>query len=125
MSRLRTQRIIAEFPGYLLLLALIYAPWAYGCTRPWSIHILIVLLGAVWAFWALECVLRRRRPRLPLTPVAAGVGVVLQGWWMALNAHSSFDNDHEALLPNSSLVMAGPGSADGPASVSAMLLFTA
>jgi len=116
--------ILVAAPRWLLLATLVLAPWTYGSTRPWAIQLLSALLGLICLLWFLECVLRRRHPRLPPVAVAAGAGLVLQGWWMALNARCTFDASAEMLLPRAPLVSIAPGSADAAVSGPAMLLYT-
>src|SRR5260221_8884967 len=117
-------RVLVEIPRWLLVIGLIFAPWAYGSTRLWAIHVLSLLMGCICLLWILECLIRHRQPALPLIAVIPALGLIFQGWWMALNSHSYFDPDLDALLPTTSLVSGAPGSANGPASTSAMLLFT-
>ncbi len=117
-------RILVEAPRWLLLATLAFAPWAYGSTRPWAIRILSILLGLTCVLWIVECLARRRWPQVPAPPaIAAGV-LLLQGWWMAINSHSFFDTQLMTLFPTEPLVHGLPGSADGPLSLVAMLLFT-
>jgi O-antigen ligase len=117
-------RMFVEAPRWLLVAGLIFAPWAYGSTRPWAIQGLSILMGCICLFWLAECLIRRRQPALSLIAVITSLGLIFQGWWMALNAHSYFDADLQALLPKAPLVSGAPGSADGPASASAMFFFT-
>jgi len=116
--------MLVEVSRWLLVASLIFAPWAYGSTRPWTIQALSILMGCACLFWLAECLIRRRQPSLPLVAVIPALGLILQGWWMVLNAHSYFDPDLAALLPKASPVPGAPGSADGPASASAMFFFT-
>jgi len=117
-------RMLVEVPRWLLVAGLIFAPWAYGSTRPWTIQGLSILLGCICLFWLAECLTRCRQPALPLIAVIPALGLIFQGWWMVLNAHSYFDADLAALLPKASPAPGAPGSADGPASASAMFFFT-
>ena len=112
---------LVEFPRWLLLFTLVFAPWAYGSTRPGTIQILSILLSAVSLFWILECVECGRRPQLPVAALVAVAGLLLQGWWMALNAHSHFVDINEAFLPRAALLPA-PGSVDADASIRMMFL---
>ena len=116
--------MLVEIPRWLLVASLIFAPWAYGSTRPWAIQGLSFLLGCICLLWLAGCLILRRRPALPLVALIPSAGLMLQGWWMALNAHSCFDVDLDALLPKAPLAPGAPGSANGPASVSVMFLFT-
>jgi hypothetical protein len=117
-------RALVEAPRWLLAMSLVFAPWAYGSTRPWAVAALSGSMGGVVLLWISECVIRRRWPRVPVLAGTAVAGVLAQGWWMALNAHSRFDAGLGALLPRTSLVPTAPGSVDGGASANAMIFFT-
>ncbi len=117
-------RILVEIPRWLLIAGLILAPWAYGAVRPWAIEGLSILLDGLCILWVLECVVRRRLPAVPWLALIPVLGLVLQGWWMTLNAHSFFDPDMGALLPEASFLPGAPGSADGRASATRMFLLT-
>jgi hypothetical protein len=117
-------RLLVETPRWLLLGALVYAPWAYGATRPLTIQILSVLLGLICLLWGIGCVARHCSPRLPLSPRLAATAILAQGWWMAVNAHSSFNEQLWALLPQNPFFTKAPGSFDGPGSIRTMFLFT-
>src|SRR4029453_8011725 len=52
-------RAWVDFPRWLLLATLVFAPWAYGSTQLWAIQTLKVLLGLICLLWVVECVARR------------------------------------------------------------------
>src|SRR5437899_9627379 len=87
----RYWRPLIDAPCWLLLAALVFAPWAYGCTRPWGIEILCWLLDAIVFLWAIECLIRERRPRIPLLLLGALLCLLAQRWWMEWKAMSVFD----------------------------------
>jgi diacylglycerol kinase (ATP) len=78
--------LLSNAPRWLLLAALVYAPWAYGSIPPQFLAWLIALLGLTLSLWLLNCAVRQRLPQLPLWLIAAGAGVMVQAWWMGLNA---------------------------------------
>src|SRR6188474_2669721 len=84
------RRVLVDAPRWLLLGALVFAPWAYGATRPWAREWLAGLLIAACGMWIVECLCRRRRPNVPWLAALAVIILLLQGWFMAWNAHSSF-----------------------------------
>lgn len=110
-------RIFTDAPRWLLLLSLVYAPWAFGCTRAWTIEVLNGLLAAALLLWLLGCALRRVLP--PVQPVCAMcvAFLLLQGWGMTLNAHWLFDPDYSRFVPVVAPWPAGPGTVDRAASV--------
>lgn len=117
--------LLTAAPRWLVLLSLVYAPWAFGCTRPSTIAVLNALLGTALALWLADCAMRRRLLRVH--PVCVGcVGfLLLQGWWMTLNAHSLHDPDYSQFVPLVSWWKAGPGAVDRAVSFSSMLRVTA
>jgi O-antigen ligase len=105
-------RLLTNASRWLLLFSVVYAPWAFGCTRAWTIDLLNGLLGTAIGLWLIDCLVRRVRPRVPV--VCAGcVGLLLvQGWGMAGNAHWFFDPDYFRFVPVEAWWKAGPGSID-------------
>ena len=81
-------RAIAEAPRWMFLLILVYAPWAYGSTNLLTIAILNQFSAALVVLWLGGCAWRRRWPLLPWLPMALLTLLLLQGWWLAWNAHS-------------------------------------
>ena len=121
---LRHFRAVIDAPRWLLLVALIFAPWAYGCTRPWGIQALCWLLDGMILLWAIECLLRERRPQIPPLLLAALLCLLVQGWWMTWNAKSIFNPDLLAFIPKPSFLSSRPGSVDAKLSTSSMWLVT-
>lgn len=81
-------RALADVPRWMFLLILIFAPWAYGCTDRTTLAILNQFSAALLVLWLVGCVGRRRWPQVPGVPVAVVTLLLLQGWWLAWNAHS-------------------------------------
>jgi O-antigen ligase len=117
-------RTLVEIPRWLLAASLIFAPWAYGTTQPWALRALSFLLAAILFLWLAGCRARRRWPPVEWMNLAPMLALMFQGWWMVLNAHSSFDADLDALLPVTPLIPGAPGSSEGPTSAAAMFLVT-
>jgi len=115
------QRLLTDAPRWMLLVSLIYAPWAFGCTRPWTIDLLNTLLGLMLGLWVADCLIRRVLPRVP--PVCVGcVGfLLLQGWGMSCNAHWLFDPEYFRFVPVAAWWRAGPGTVDQAVSISMMV----
>jgi O-antigen ligase len=85
--------LLNHAPRWLLLLALVFAPWAYGGTRAWAVVTLNWLLGATLVLWLLGCAARREWPRVPPVLLGAAVWLLLQGWGMTLNARFDYAPD--------------------------------
>ncbi len=83
-----TNRILADLPRWMFLLILVYAPLAYGCTRLVTIAVLNQFAAVLLVTWVGGCAWTRRWPRLPWLPVTIVLLLLLQGWWLAWNAHS-------------------------------------
>jgi hypothetical protein len=112
--------LLVDAPRWGLLAALVFAPWAYGTTRPWAVQTLNVMLGGVCLLWVTGCIRRRRWPSVPRMPAGFVAAILLHGWWMALNAHHHLDPATWQLLPNPQWLDGAPGSAEGATSIAAM-----
>ena len=82
-------RAIADAPRWMFLCILVYAPLAYGCTRLLTITVLNQFSAALLLVWLASCVWRRRWPVVPWPAAALVALLLLQGWWLAWNAHST------------------------------------
>jgi len=121
-------RAIADAPRWMFLFILGYAPLAYGCTRPVTIVMLNQFSAALVVVWLATCAWRRRWPVVPWPVVALVTLLLLQGWWMAWNAHAIHTYRTwvtlnrifvESLFPN------WPGALDRDLSRAAMMNLTA
>jgi len=122
---LSMSHFLTDAPRWLLLLSLVYAPWAFGCTRPWTIDVLNALLGSALLLWVVSCAVRRVRPVVHWVVAAIVAFLLLQGWWMAFNAHWLFDPEYFSFVPIASWWTAGPGTLDRSTSVAMMLRVSA
>jgi len=118
-------RLLVQSSRWIFLAALVYAPWAYGSTRPWTIAVLDGILGAVIALWLAGCAMRRRAPGVPW-PLAACAGwLLVQGWGMMANAQASYDRVAFQFVPLKQLLPFAPGVVDRVDSIPVMLNDTA
>ena len=85
--RERTLRSLIDAPRWLLLVTLVYAPWAYGCTDARAINLLSILTWLTVGTWLLGCLVRRVSPRVSPIALSAVALLLCLGWWMAGNAH--------------------------------------
>src|SRR4051812_32370527 len=145
MSALRS--LLHNAARWLFLAALVYAPWAYGCTTVRTIRglnaVLTVTLVLAGAGYLLALVrtqtsqLRRRRASTnneePLTNNSSGnrlallvpcAVLLLLGWWMALNARWIYDSDFFVFASRANLIGAAPGSVDFQISIAWMVRAT-
>jgi len=99
-----------NFARWFFLGILIYAPWAYGCTRLWTINLLNYLLWSCGGICVVGWLLERHRPRLPVLPLACLLLVILQTLWMWFNAHAYYDNSYFQFILLSPPVPGLPGS---------------
>lgn len=113
-------RLLVEAPRWLLLAALVYAPGAYGCTRPWTIVGLNALLDVLLLLWAAGLAARRRWPRIPALLAGAAAALLALGWLVALNAHASYAEDFHQFAPLASFWPKGPGSMNREVSLAFM-----
>lgn len=75
-------------PRCLLAFLIVFAPFAYGLTRPEYLLYFDQVALVLFGLFLLDCGVRRRWPDVPLWPLAGLCLLGLQGWWMTLNAHS-------------------------------------
>ncbi len=118
--RERTLRSLIEAPRWLLLVTLVYAPWAYGCTSPRAISLLSILVALAIGTWLLGCLVRRVSPRVSRIALVAVLLLLCLGWWMACNAHYRYDLQRVQFTPVPSLFAFAPGGFDRAASLAAM-----
>jgi len=102
--------LLVSTPRWLLLAALIYAPWAYGGTRPWTVDVLNLVLGAIIILWLMGCAVRRVWPVIPRVPLVVAGCLLAQAWWMVLNAKSEYDTTAFQYVPLSPWLSWAPGS---------------
>ena len=119
---------------WILLAALIFAPWAYGCTSADEIAILNGILGTALVLWLaslLPGVLSQHnrvsesghRRSMPRVLVIIASAVLVLGWAMALNARSIYDSDFFLFISRRNILPSAPGSVD--AAISAAWMFRA
>jgi hypothetical protein len=110
----------------ILLAAVVYAPWAYGCTRPLTEVGLIFLLGMAVLLWIAHLIVQRRLPRVGWLPTLLSAGILVVGWTSAIWGRvmeNAFDNDWDPTgLP---LWLQGLGSVESSDSLPAMVLTSA
>jgi hypothetical protein len=121
--------------GWILLAALVFAPWAYGCTSADEIAMLNWILGTALVLWLASLSLRvlSRQSRgasdpgyrrgVPRVLVIIALAVLVLGWAMALNARSIYDSDFFLFISRQNILPFAPGSVD--AAISAALVLRA
>lgn len=118
------KRALIEAPRWLLLATLVFAPWAYGCTRPWAIDVLNRCMLLVTLLWLAGCAARKVRPATPRILWVSAIFLFLQGWWLNLNAMSYYDTEEFRFVPVPNLLSFAPGSIDLMQSVPLMIRIT-
>ena len=121
--------------GWLLLAALVFAPWAYGCTGTDEIAMLNGILGTALVLWLaslLPGLLSRQnrvsdpghRVSMPRVLVIIAAAVLVLGWAMALNARSIYDSDFFLFISRQNILPSAPGSVDAAISTALVLRAT-
>lgn len=113
-----------EASRWLVLAALVFAPWAFGSTRPWTKDVLAWGMLATIVLFAIGLVMRRRWPRVPIAVAILSAAIVLQGWGMAWNAWEKFDESTFTFAMVAQLAPGWPGAVDWAWSSSTMLMIT-
>jgi len=120
---------------WILLVALIFAPWDYGCTSPDAIAILNAILGTALVLWLASLLSgisrhhapgndRKHRTRLPLALVIIAPALLVFGWAITLNARSIYDSDFFLFISRQNILPSAPGSVDAAISAAWMLRAT-
>ena len=122
---LGVQAFFMDLPRWLLLAAVIYAPWAYGCTRWWTKTLLVQSLLAIGLLWVCSLFLRRRWPRVTTSAGVVALTLLGLGWLSTLNSISSYDELMRVFSPVSQTLPGLLGSWDAAFSHRTMLLVTA
>ena len=121
---------LRDAPGWVLIAALIYAPWDYGAVTQKAIIRLNWLLGIALALWCVSVALRfirRDRPTfsLPKTQIVVFVGtaaaILVLGWWMTANAARLYDSEQHMFVRIANVWSGGPGSVDQAVSAATMM----
>src|SRR5437763_13778313 len=105
-------KLLRNAARWIFLVALIYAPWAYGGTTSASIQIINWLLLAAFILWIVELAVGGRRPAFPRLLLFLVVALVGIGGWMALNAPSIYDSDFHTFVPLRNFAPRLAGSVD-------------
>lgn len=114
----------------LLLMTLVYSPWAFGSTPPWTVDILNMALFAACGLWLCGQLLRRftgksendgrLAPGL-LWPAAA---LLLLGWGRVFNPISYYDVYQQAFYSQAPVLPGWPGTVDQTTSMRWMMRLT-
>ena len=121
---LALQTFSVALPRWLLLAVIVYAPWAYGCTRSWTKTLLVQLLVATIVLWLCSLGFRRRWPRTPLLTAIVAFLLLGLGWFSVFNSLASYDELSQIFSPLGQAVPGWFGSWDGSFSQRSMLLVT-
>jgi hypothetical protein len=122
---LKFARPFRQAAGWSIVLALIYAPLAFGSIPPSTLAGLEGILALATLFWATDALLNRTLPRLPPILLLCCGWLLVQGWFMAWNAHGAYARFAGDVLPILSPLPSAPGAFERTVAVMAMLRVTA
>jgi hypothetical protein len=118
------RNILADIPRWGVLALLVFAPWAYGSTRPWGRTVVTVSLLILLAFFLLSLLARLRLPwSNPVSAILTAL-LLLQGWTMVLNPKQIFDPTSFTYAPLPGAIPWLPGVVDKMTSKPQLLLVT-
>ncbi len=101
-------RAVYGLGGWLILLSLVYAPWETGCVEPWAIRGLEWITISAAGICGLGCVIQGRWPEInPFCGLSVSF-LLIQGWWMVLNAHGVYVWEVDKFFGVNSYVPAAP-----------------
>src|SRR5256885_2207185 len=107
--------------GWLLLLGVVYIPWHDGGVAPASTAILSALVFLAAMLWLIGHATGDTTPRIPYIGLGCIALLLLQAWWMTLNALHHYDPMTNSFFPSRGLWRAVPGSWDGRTSLASAL----
>jgi O-antigen ligase len=119
------QFALSELPRWLLLATIVYAPWAYGCTRWWTRTLLVQSLLAITLIWIFSLFLRQRWPRVNIAAAIIALSLLGLGWSSVWNAIATYDELTQIFSPVSQALPGALGAWDAAFATRAMLLVTA
>ena len=122
---------VRDAPRWLVLGALVFAPWFYGGTTEEGIVAITWWLTAAVFLWTISLASRVFRSRaaagvsdpgytVPVVLAIASFTLVAFGWWMVLNAKSIYDSDFAIFVRLQNLAAVLPGSVDQAVSAASM-----
>jgi O-antigen ligase len=120
----KVRSILIDIPRWGLLGLLVFAPWAYGSTRPSGKSFLTASLLVVLGFFLLSLVANLRLPKLNRTSVFLTVLLLLQGWIMVLNPKQKFEPTLFSYAHLPGAIPWLPGVVDRSAAEAQLLLVT-
>jgi O-antigen ligase len=103
---------IRDLTRWCFLGTLIISPWLYGATTAVTIALVNGMLAVTLTLWVASLLVDQRWPIVPRGLVIIAGLILLQGWWMVVNAQAIYDFTFGVFAPVHSIWPRAAGSAD-------------
>lgn len=116
--------ILLNVSRWLLLTSIVLSAWLYGGTRDWTMEMIRWLLLVMTALFLTGLLLRRRWPRVPWFVVLPSLFLLLQGWFMLLNAGRRFIPSLQLFVDTPQQLPGWPGFWDAALTLPSILMMS-
>jgi len=120
----RQSDFLCTASGWLVVVALVFAPLALGSTPPAAILVMETTLGLAILFWAGSIIGARQLPSVRPVVLVSGLALLAMGWFMAWNASGAWSPAQGMIVSRWPPVPSLPGSEEQAVSIITMTRIT-